>query len=446
MSRFIRTALLSILCTSAFRTACTEVILTPGLYIFGSDIAYEPTANNQPILQISSSNVTINLDYHSLSQSETSTNVGTIGILIDPGLSNIVIQNGQIRNLTEGIGIQVKEGVSALTLQNIDIINAGNRGMSFEGTAISEITNPTIFGVRINDCSEGTTGDYGAFFEYCNNGNITNTVIHSCGTTAAPFEAFRLNNCSNFEIDNCDIKNNSGSTFTGISLNTSTNNIVEKSRALSNTSTTGACYCFVINTGSDGNTISQCLAQSNSSATTTEVAGFVVNGATACALLNCTARSNSGSGNGSTVYGVKATDNITLTADGCYASHNQQSNLGNTYGFYWNNTTRSILSNSVSESNSADNQCCGMFCSSCSDCQIRNNQFLYNTGTIFTRGLWLVTSPNHVAIGNVAFSNGATGIQQISGLTTLETSDLDTSVANLAAIAYPWINIRAFNP
>lgn len=87
-----------------------------------------------------------------------------------------------------------------------------------------------------------------------------------------------------------------------------------------------------------------------------------------------------------------------------------------------------------------------MFCSSCSDCQIRNNQFLYNTGTTFTRGLWLVTSPNHVAIGNVAFSNGTTGTEQISGLTTLETSDLDTSVANLAAIAYPWINIRAFNP
>lgn len=446
MSHSINKIIISGCLLSILNANATEVISAPGLYVFGSDITYEPTTNGEPIVQISSSNVTLNLDYHTLSQLNTNTQTDTIGILVDAGLTNVVIQNGQIRDLPEGLGVQVKEGCSAITIQNIDIINAGKRGLSLEGTAISQISNPTIMAVRINDSSEGATGDYGAFFEYCNNGNVINTTIHSCGTTAAPFEAFRLDNCSNFEFDNCDIRNNSGSTFTGISFNTSSNNVVERIRAISNNSTTGACYCFVINTGSDGNTLSQCLAQSNSSTTTTEVAGFVVNGATACALLNCTARSNIGSGAESIVYGFKSTDNTTLTADGCYASHNQQTNLGYTYGFFWNNTSRSILSNSVSESNSGDDECCGMYCDTCSDCQIRYNQFLYNTGINFTRGLWLVNSPNHVAIGNVAFSNGTTGTEQISGLTTLETSDLDTSVANLAAITYPWINIRAFNP
>lgn len=431
---------------SMFSNKATEVISAPGLYLFGSDIVAEPTNNQEAIVQISSSNVTINLDYHALSQLNTNTQTGTIGILVDAGLTNVVIQNGQIRDLPEGIGIQVKEGNSSITLQNIDIINTGNRGISLEGTAISEISNPTIAGVRITNCSEGVTGDYGASFEYCNNGNVINTTIHSCGTTAAPFEGFRLSNCSNFEFDNCDIRNNSGSSFTGLSLTTSNNNVIERVRAISNNSTSGACYCFVVNTGSDGNTLSQCLAQSNSSTTTTEVAGFVINGATACALMNCTARSNIGTGAESIVYGFKSTDNTTLTADGCYASHNQQTNLGYTYGFYWNNTTRSILSNSVSESNSGDDECCGMYCSTCTDCQIRNNQFLYNNGINFTRGIWLVDSPNHVAIANVSFSNGTTATEQISGLTTLETSDLDTSVANLAAITYPWINIRAFNP
>jgi hypothetical protein len=424
----------------------TEIITTPGLYFFGSDIIYEPTTNNEAILQISASNVTINLDNHTLSQLNTNTYTGTIGILIDQDLTNIVIENGQILDLPQGVGIRVLEGNFDTTLRNIDIIGAGKRGISCEGTALHQIGNAEFIDVRIIDCSEDIDGDCGILFENCKNAAINNTTVHSCGNSGAAFDAFKLINCSNFEFYDCDIKNNTGSTFNGLSLTSSLNNIVERTRAINNSSGTGSCFCFTINTGSNGNTFSECLAQSNISTTTIEVAGFVVNGATACALLDCTARSNIGSGNGSIVYGFKSTDNTTLTADGCAASHNQQTNSGNTYGFYWNNTNRSILSNSVSESNSGDDECCGIYFSSCNDCHIRNNESLYNIGINFTRGLRLANSPNHVALSNVAFSNGTTGTEQISGLNALETSDLNTGIANLAAITYPWINIRAFNP
>lgn len=440
---FYRTLIFFSLCSTITKAA--EILSSPGLYVFGSDIVYDPTFDGDTIVQITSSNVILDLDNHSLSQLDTNTHIGTIGVVIDSDLSDITIRNGQIRFLPDGIGIQVGSGCSRISIENIDVNFVGGRGISFNGTALNPITNPSVISTQVASCASDATGDYGISFEFCNNGGVDHVTVISCGATANTFEAFHLADCTNFEFTECDIRNSKGAGFTGIRLINSTDNIIERTRAIENNSDTGACILFDLETGSNGNTFSECIAQSNITTSTIEIAGYSLSGVSAGALFNCIARSNTGSNTGSTVYGFKVVDSSTITMDECTASNNQQTALGNTYGIFWNNTNRSVLSNSVIDSNSADVECYGMLCDTCSDAQWRGNHFLYNIGTSLSRGLKVVSSPNHVAIQNVAFSNGTTATEQIDGLTTLETADLDTASANLAAITYPWINIRAFN-
>ena len=440
---FYGTLIFFSLCSTITKSA--EVLSAPGLYMFGSDVVCDPATDGEFAVNITSSNVILDLDNHSVSQLDTNTHIGTIGILVDPDLSDVTIRTGLVRLLPDGIGIKVGSGCSRISIENIEVNFVGGRGISFEGTAESPINNPSVVDSQIASCGSDATGDYGIYFEHCNNGIVDNVTVVGSGSIANDFEAFHLSNCTNFELSDCDVRNSEGSAFAGIRLINSLNNIIERTRAISNASDTGDCVLFDVQTGSNGNSFLECIAQSNITTSTRELSSFSIAGATSCTLFNCSARSNTATNTESTVYGIKVVDSTTMLIDGCSISNNQQTALGNTYGILWNNTNRSVVTNSVVDSNSADVECYGMLCDTCSDCQLRGNHFLYNTGSSLSRGLKLINSPNHVAIQNVAFSNGSTGTEQIEGLTTLETADLDTTVANLAAITYPWINIRAFN-
>lgn len=79
------------------------VIRKPGVYELCKDVGYLPNGNS-PAIRITVDNVTLDLNGFTLSQKNG--NFGVDGIVVDPGLTNIVIKNGTVRDFQES-GIRV---------------------------------------------------------------------------------------------------------------------------------------------------------------------------------------------------------------------------------------------------------------------------------------------------------------------------------------------------
>lgn len=82
-----------------------------------------PTDPDDAIVCIQSSGVTIDFGGHTLSMDPTTTAANFSGITIGSGLSNIIIKNCFIENLT-GTGILIGDGCSNITIDNVQILNA----------------------------------------------------------------------------------------------------------------------------------------------------------------------------------------------------------------------------------------------------------------------------------------------------------------------------------
>ena len=120
-------------------------ITAPGQYCLGEDVVYNPSGTN-PAIRINIAavgNVTLDLNCKTLSQA--SKNVLNIaGVVIDPGLTNIVIKNGTIRDFSDsGIRagvISATETIPTITNLNITGIKAYNNGL------ITTIGDPLFIG------------------------------------------------------------------------------------------------------------------------------------------------------------------------------------------------------------------------------------------------------------------------------------------------------------
>ena len=97
------------------------VINTPGKYVFGKNIKWNPSGDGQAIL-ITASNVIIDLNNHSLRSKKTQ--FSTIGILAS-SVSNLIIKNGSIENM----GLQ---GIKCENSSNIHIKNITVNGLNKE--------------------------------------------------------------------------------------------------------------------------------------------------------------------------------------------------------------------------------------------------------------------------------------------------------------------------
>jgi hypothetical protein len=103
------------------------VVARPGEYYLTGNISYDPKGTN-PAIRISSrakGNVTIDLNGFTLSQrSKKVLNIN--GIVVDPGLDNILIKNGTVENFSNaGISVGAPQAavVSNLKISNINALN-----------------------------------------------------------------------------------------------------------------------------------------------------------------------------------------------------------------------------------------------------------------------------------------------------------------------------------
>ncbi|MBI2774409.1 hypothetical protein HYX58_00155 [Candidatus Dependentiae bacterium] len=119
----------------------TDLLINqPGKYKLGDSIISVPNITGDTIITISSSNVLFDFGGYTLSQGNSVGNC--TGIIINPNLSDIIIQNGCLQNIT-GTGILINQGCSKIKINNIAFKSIG-----FEGLALKLLKVSALKGLR----------------------------------------------------------------------------------------------------------------------------------------------------------------------------------------------------------------------------------------------------------------------------------------------------------
>ncbi len=153
-------------------------ITAPGTYLLGGGNAglnYAPSSANDSIIKISSSGVILDLGGHTLKQSNFV--AGLSGVVIDPNLSNIIVRNGYIKNIT-GAGICIGAGCSVINIENIVTMSCDTRAISCIGAHTNLINNLTIRNCTLTGCCQGALADYVVSLSEC-----VHTQIIDCNAT-----------------------------------------------------------------------------------------------------------------------------------------------------------------------------------------------------------------------------------------------------------------------
>lgn len=315
-----------------------------GFYRLGDTISSFPAAADS-IINITVSDVVLDLGGYTISQGNATASVD--GILINNGLSDIVIRNGTISNVTRS-GIRIGSSCSQITIQNVEFLNCRVSGVDFQGTA----------GSRVVD------------------GAVTNCQFYNCATTAGGAPINMLS-CANFSVNNCTIANASATiAWTGALLNTSSQCSFNSLTIKSNTTTNALTGISVI--GGSSNSFTNCLIQNNSgstaltgvSLTTATTAnslidstvagntssaglciGFSLNNAPTTYFNNCSANGNTGVGARGFVFDG-GSNNVAVI--GCTANGNANSDAASSaVGFQILTASNGLLLDCVSAYNTS---------------------------------------------------------------------------------------------
>lgn len=347
------------------KTHCGQIIDQAGVYSFGNNLFYTPTSNDDAIIKITASNVTIDLSQSILSQADNDFTPGLDGIWIASNLKNITIKNGAIRHIS-GTGICVNDGCSNITIQDCDIQSCNEAGIIFngdiEGTGISI---GLIKKCILCTCTGADGGSaYGIKFVSTNDVEITDCLVdyNDAGLTSSGFGIY-LESCSNIDVDNCNVISSGGSPLTagiaGINCEQCNFEAIKiKNNTVYDTTTTGSacgfyfdgcnnmvCYLCTsahamnslptglgsfgaLSQNSTNNTFANCCFDSNVGASLS--AGVLLFNDSQTFITNCTSRNNqtiiSGNAYGVYLYGI--------TNDVCSVVNNSLlNNAGIAYGF-----------------------------------------------------------------------------------------------------------------
>jgi len=431
------------LITSWSLKAPLQVISTPGHFEVGGNQFYTPTQYNDQIFVLAVSNLIFDMQGNSLQGDLTSGFTGLVGIYINPDLTNVSIINALVEDI-DNIGIFVSPGCSNITINNTSLEDCGNSAITFGGDSLSPINNVTITNCETSQSATLISAQAAWSLQFCNNNTLNNNNLLQNGSTDVVIDGIQLNNCVQSLITNCSINNNIGSGVSGYHVLGSSASIFQNCFALDNNASFTASNGFLIDTSSIATTFENCIAQGNSTTggSTIEARGFGVFNSTSCTLNNCLAQSNSSLMGAGTAMGLKAANCSLIDVNQCIFSDNMATGTG--FGILFDTTSQINMKSSVCQNNTGSVASIGCLLNNCNSYSLLSNQFLFNSGAPFNRGLYVINGTKRIALNNVSFNNGATNVEQIDGLTSAETSDLDTSLNNLNTITSYWTNIRGF--
>lgn len=234
---------------------------------------YKLAANVSDQITISSSNVTLDLNGHTITG-------GTNGIVINSNLSNVTIKNGTIDAVTLD-GVQINSGCSDILLSNL-VVKQALVGIDFDTSINSNVRNC--------DMSLNTTG-------------------------------LQLDTCANIIVRECTARAN---TQAGYDLLSSTTCSLFHCKAVStgngNSNTSADIIGFSAANGR-GNVFEECIANSTQGLQVTAydsvIAGFALRSSESCSkIIECEASNSTSSPYGSAIpYGIRLVGQLdTLTS------------------------------------------------------------------------------------------------------------------------------------
>jgi len=286
-----------------------ETVSSPGVTLLTRD--YEQGTSETAAIGIITDNVILDLGGHTIEN-------GTTGIYIWPGLKNVTIMNGTLRNLTVGL---VLNSTNDSIVQNV-IFESNSIGAyvdpSYNNTFINNtFFNNSVYGLLLDNSHNNTlinntfyNNTYGLYLNYSTNNTITNNTAYSNSQNG-----FHLYSSSNNTLTNNSAYNNSQY---GFLLDSGSNNTLTNNTAYNN-SYSG----FYLNSSSN-NTLTTNFAYNNSY-------GFYFYSGNNNTLTNNTAYNNTYSG-----ILLNSTTANNITASTVY---------NNTYGIYLLSSSENSFTN-----------------------------------------------------------------------------------------------------
>jgi hypothetical protein len=351
----------------------------PGLFLLDVTRAYSPTTNNDSIINITSSNVTLDFQGNSISQGSNNTQTGLDGVAINSGLTNITIKNAHIQNLS-GVGIRINSACTKITIKDSLIETCYSGGILLSGPGVSGI-------------------------------EVGNTRISTCtGVNGGPAYGIRSISAAAANIHDCIINQNDASTTSsgyGISLENSQLCVLSDNNIVSNG---GSGIAAGISLTACNNVILQNLFVANTICHDTTYAGtaygFYINQSTNTLSLNCRSAANINSS--SYCYGLAVQDGQKNVFESFISGFNKATQQ--CAGILLQNESQSILNNSISRGNSttvAGTAYGILLTGTCDQCSLNTNQLLNNKGVTATFGILDQRNPStSIILGNLAFNNG----------------------------------------
>lgn len=419
--------------------AVEVTISQSGIYVLGESITSLP-ASGDSIVNITVSDVVFDLGNYVIVQNNVT--AGVDGIVVNSGLSDIVIQNGTIRNVTNE-GILINQACSRISIKNIFFENCAGRGIALTGAAgVNQIIDCEIAGCRFLACCNGAGADSVIFLTSTSFSKVSDCIIANTAGVAT-LSLLSIVNCTGCDFSNITIQNNStismdivsvtsssGNIFTnciarnnvtsglliGFDLNASVNNVFNFCEVLFNRSTANQCTGFNIILTSTNNTFNQCRVSSCIGATTFN--GFNINATNQASLIDCLVTDNSATAAAARSIGYLLNNASFCTFLRCLASYNS--------------STASIASGLLLEGAGNTNN-------AIISCLLSRN---LGSSAANSRGLTLTVGASNLFTRNISFNNNTTAGNQFLGLAVGSvTTPGAPATSNLAAVTAAWTNM-----
>lgn len=410
-----------------------QTITSSGQYVLGNNVAYDPgLTSNDAIFYIAASDVILDLGNNIIAQSGST--AGLMGVEIASGISNISIKNGIISGVT-GAAIYVNQGCSNLSINNLDLLSSGTRGIEFAGASGSnQIVDSLIDSIKIFNCGTTVAG-MGILLTQCSKVGVSNVIIADSGAASLPFVGLRLATCIDCDIDSLKIVTDTGTTITGIDVNNSTRCSFADC-IVRNCSATSAMVAYSLNGAANTyNVFQNCAAVQNAALGATFNGFYLQANSQANVFKECLVLANSGvSSNGVQLTGGGANNNNNSFLD-CLIQNNI-STTGDSVGYNINGSDYGLMKNCIASFNTSTGAIAvGLRFSSGtggSNWYIQENQFVRNIGSSSANsyGVSRLTGSTNWFSQNIAFNNGTTTSNQMNGVAGGSTINRNTNNVN----------------
>lgn len=429
--------------------AASWVLSTPGSYVLGNNITFNPASGPDSIILITSNDVTLDLAGRTIEQGNTTANID--GIVINPGLSNITIKNGTIKNCSR-VGFKINNGCSLLKSSDLRIDNCAVRGFEAVGMLANPITNFDFVDSVILRCCQGVTGDAALFLQHCSGFRLTNLRVSNHGSTSHNLSAVRIDNCSNARIKDIRANTNTASSeLKAFDLSNTTDCIFMNCIARRNnpvaTNALSVSYELQASTTCNNNIFINCISFVNTAATSgSTTLGFHVDQNNNDNLfLNCKVLENTST---SDCTGFLIASNMRNMFIDCLTRKNE-STSGNARGFFLNACSETKLIRCIaSEQKSAGAVGVGFDFNTVTESFCKSSLAVRNMGNISANSFGFRLSPiapagNNVFIKNVAMRNGTDlfllNVNQFNGFAQSQQTVVASDNTN--SLTVPWTNI-----